>query len=322
MIDSIYWVITHSCNDTCAHCYNASQPGGDSLTLDDARRVVAHLPDDPPARVILSGGEPLTRRALLFGTLDALWERYGSRTQLMLQTNGDLLDGAVLDDILAHHVTRIDIASIDRFHRLQGARRAALTELFCGRDMAEDDGGALVGADRLLTPHLSFGFWGADENSWIGGNWPRGRAMETGVWLKDPSHNFCALVSGARGFLGGLDGVPQEVAIQLAELYPCCPSTVVPLADLREESLEAALTRAASQPVWQALHRGDPWAMGEAQGIDRAAAETRVQALGSVCLWCDEFFTHHYDGLRPARTSRFVMPAPPPPPTDPGSVKP
>lgn len=307
MMDSVYWVITHNCNDSCAHCYNNSRPGGASLSPGDALQVVANLPGEAPRRVILSGGEPLTTRELLFTILDALHARYGDRTQYMIQTNGDLLNPERLDEILAHHVTRIDIASMDRFHKRKGERRAELETLFRSRGMSDEDTGALVGPGRLTRIQPSFGFWGANEDFWIGGNWPRGRAMENGIWLRDPAHNFCAIPSGAIGFLGGKADVPQEIAIQLAELYPCCPSTVVALADLRKETVDAALDRARSLPVWRALHDGDPWKMGEAQGISREQADTRVRALGSVCLWCDEFFRKHYDGPRSHRESTFIQ---------------
>lgn len=306
MIDSIYWVITHHCNDTCAHCYNDSRPGAPSLELEDIPAVVGHFPETPPGRVILSGGEPLTRMDLLLAALDALHARYGDRTQYMVQTNGDLLTPEKLDLLLSHHVTRIDVASMDRFHRRRGERREELEAMFRSRGLSDDATAPLVTAGALTKPAPSYGFWGANEDFWIGGNWPRGRAIPNRVWLRDPGHNFCALLSGAIGFLGGKEGTPQELAIQLAELYPCCPSTVVPLADLKHESLDGALERVQDDPMWRALHDGDPWRMGESAGISPEAADERVRALGSVCLWCDEFFRQHYRGPRPRRDSRFV----------------
>ena len=50
--------------------------------------------------------------------------------------------------------------------------------------------------------------------------------------------------------------------------------------------LEAILARYRSDPLWEALNRGDPAGMG----LDREHAERRIRELGSVCLWCDEFF--------------------------------
>ena len=42
-------------------------------------------------------------------------------------------------------------------------------------------------------------------------------------------------------------------------------------------------------PLWEALNRGDPAALS-LEGFDRDHAERRIRELGSVCLWCDEFF--------------------------------
>lgn len=301
LIDSLYWVITHNCNDRCDHCYNASAPKGVSLTEEEAERVIAGFPspEEAPRRIILSGGEPLVVRRLLFFILDRLHARYGDTVQYMLQTNGDLLTGDILDEILAHHVTRIDIASIDRFHKKKGERAALLQELMESRGMTYDNEGALVSRDRLTKAQRSFSMWGANEEFWIGGNWPRGRAVSTSVWLANPEHNFCAITSGAKGFAGGLaDGHPQEVAVQLYNLYPCCPSTKMPIADLRTEPFLPAIRRVASHPMWGALNRGEPWEMGAYKGIGKEEAKKRTEELGSICLWCDEFFTRFYEEYR------------------------
>ncbi len=55
--------------------------------------------------------------------------KYAGRTQIMLQTNGDLLTGEILDEIIARGVTRFDIASIDRFHKHAGTRRSEIEAL-------------------------------------------------------------------------------------------------------------------------------------------------------------------------------------------------
>lgn len=297
IIDSIYWVVTHNCNDKCDHCYNGSAPKGVSLTSQEAQQIIANFPepDEAPKRIIISGGEPLVIRDLLYEILEMLYERYGESTQYMLQTNGDMLKGEILDELLARHITRIDIASIDRFHRQKGERAAALQELMESRGMIYDNEGALVSEDRLTKPTPSFSMWGANEEFWIGGNWPRGRALSTGVWLSSPDHNFCAITSGAKGFAGTDGDHPQEIAIQLYNLYPCCPGTKMPIADLRKETLNDALARIASHPMWQALNEGAPWKMGEHIGITAEEAQRRTAELGSICLWCDEFFANHYE---------------------------
>ncbi|MFN3385252.1 MAG: radical SAM protein [Candidatus Thermochlorobacter sp.] len=300
-LDSLYWVITHNCNDRCDHCYNSSRPKAVELTTDEAAAVIAHFPapEDAPLRIILSGGEPLVNRKLLYFCLDTLYQKYGNQVQYMLQTNGDLLTPEILDEILAHHVTRIDIASLDRFHKHKGARADLLKSMMEARGMIFDNEGALISKTRLTKPELTFSMWGANEDFWIGGNWARGRAIQTHVMLHNPLHNFCAIPSGAKGFAGGKDGVMQEVAVQLYNLYPCCPGTRMPIADLRYEDLNTAIARVIRHPMWQALNDGEPFKMGLYKGISEEFARSRTQALGNICLWCDEFFEKYYEDYKP-----------------------
>lgn len=292
--ESLYWVFTHRCNDECAHCYNLSGPRGGTLTLEECLAIVGNLPARID-RLILSGGEPLTERPKLYAILEAARERYGDNTQVMLQTNGDLLDGERLDAILERGVTRIDVASIDRFHKRQGERRATLEALFKSRGMIDDATDPLVSKETYLKRGVaSFGFWGATDDMWLGGNWARGRALETRVWKRDGEHNFCAILSGARGFLGGTE-LPQEISIQLWKINPCCPGTRDPLGDARREKVSAVLRRVAGLPIFEHLNAGDPYAMGESLGLDAEHGHQRACELGNVCLWCDEFFARHYD---------------------------
>lgn len=305
--ESIYWVFTQLCNDNCAHCYNDSSPRGRTITLDDGLAIVQNLPSRL-GRLILSGGEPLAEEAKLHAILDAVRAKYGAATQVMLQTNGDLLTGPKLDALLARGVTRIDVASMDRFHKHKGERRAALEELFRSRGMSGDDPDPLVDKARYLKKEaVSYGFWGSTEDVWLGGNWARGEAMRRNVWLKDGSHNFCAILSGARGFLGGTD-LPQELSIQLYKINPCCPGTFHALGDARQERVSAVLDRVASSPIFRKLNDGDPYGMGESVGVSSGAGRERALALKNVCLWCDEFMERHIDP-----TSLAARPAAPPP---------
>ncbi|HYM60636.1 MAG TPA: radical SAM protein [Thermoanaerobaculia bacterium] len=302
--ESIYWVFTQLCNDRCDHCYNDSGPQGTRISIDECLAVVGNLPSKID-RLILSGGEPLTERAKLYAILDAVRARYKDATQIMLQTNGDLLDGTILDELIARGVTRIDIASIDRYHKHGGARRGILEELFRSRGMVDDATKPLIEKDAYLHKEsLSYGFWGANEDFWIGGNWARGQAMRTGTWLRNGRHNFCAVLSGARGFLGGTE-LPQEISIQLWKINPCCPGTLHPMGDARTERVADVIERVAKSPIFQKLNEGDPYAMGESIGISRDQGVERAVALENVCLWCDEFFERHFDMRTLAsRTSR------------------
>lgn len=295
--ESIYWVFTQLCNDNCAHCYNDSSPRGRRLTLEDCLAIVDNLPQRL-GRLILSGGEPLTEEAKLHAILEAVQAKYGDATQVMVQTNGDLLTGARLDALLARGVSRIDVASMDRFHKHAGTRRAALEELFRSRGMCGDDPAPLIDKARYLKSGASYGFWGATEDMWLGGNWARGEALRRGLWRADGNHNFCAILSGARGFLGGTE-LPQELSIQLHAINPCCPGTRFPLGDARQERVSAVLERIAASPVFQKLNEGDPYGMGESLGVSAEQGRARAVALQNVCLWCDEFMLRFFEPRQP-----------------------
>ncbi|MGH9869636.1 MAG: radical SAM protein [Candidatus Polarisedimenticolia bacterium] len=292
--ESLYWVFTHRCNDVCDHCYNTSGPGGGTLTLDECLAIIGNLPQRID-RLILSGGEPLSEREKLHAILEALAARSAPPRQVMLQTNGDLLTGERLDDLLARGVSRIDVASMDRYHKHQGQRRAELEELFQSRGMVGDAQDPLITREGYLKPGAaSYGFWGVEGGFWIGGNWARGRALQTGVWLRQGEHNFCAVLSGGRGFLGGTE-LPQEISIQLWKINPCCPGTRDPLGDARVERVADVLRRVAESPVFLKINEGDPYGMGATLGVDREHGLRRAKELGNVCLWCDEFLERHFD---------------------------
>jgi organic radical activating enzyme len=294
--ESLYWVFTQLCNDQCDHCYNLSGPQGARISEAECMQIIDNLPDQID-RIILSGGEPLADKKLLYAILDRLGERYGRATQIMLQTNGDLLNGEVLDQLIAKGVSRFDIASIDRYHKHAGDRLMILADLFESRSVNGDDRDPLVEKETyLIKEHpLSWGYWGATDDMWLGGNWARGRAMQKDIWKRDPSHNFCKVLSGGIGFLTGAEGIPQEISIQLWRINPCCPGTYKAMGDARTEKVADVLTRVAQSPVFQRLNEGDPLGMGESVGVDRQFAEARNEELQNVCLWCDEFFRDYFD---------------------------
>ncbi len=292
--ESVYWVFTQLCNDQCDHCYNLSGPQGSRITDEECLAIIENLPGRVD-RLILSGGEPLAERKKLYLVLDALREKYGEATQLMLQTNGDLLTGEILDTLIAKGITRFDIASIDRYHKHAGGRLMELAELFDSRGVAGDERDPLIDKDKyLLQNRVTWGYWGATEEMWLGGNWARGRALQKNLWKKDPGHNFCGILSGAVGFLGGKD-VPQEISVQLWRINPCCPGTREPMGDARREKVADVLARFSESEVFRQLNEGNPWTMGESVGVPEAYARQRTAELQNVCRWCDEFFTRHFD---------------------------
>jgi hypothetical protein len=272
-----------------------SGPQGERISEEDCMAIIENLPSSID-RLILSGGEPIADKKKLYMILDRLKEKYQGKTQIMLQTNGDLLTDEILDTLIEKGVTRFDIASIDRYHKAAGGRIMQLAELFESRGVNGEDRDPLVTKDNYVVEHeLSWGYWGATEEMWLGGNWARGRAYQKNIWLKDPNHNFCGILSGAVGFLNGADNIPQEISIQLYKINPCCPGTKEALGDARVQKISDVLERISTHSVFEKLDKGDPYRMGESVGVSEEHARKRCGELKNVCLWCDEFFDQHFD---------------------------
>lgn len=285
-MNSVYWVFTLRCNDRCEHCYNDSSPTGETLATEELLKVVPHLPAELRS-LCLSGGEPTVEMAKLGAIMAAVRARYGPGLPITLQTNGDLLDDERLEALEAMGFDRIDVVSIDRFHKQQGAHREALEARFRARGWEPKP----PPGEPWPPGRVVYTFWGATEEIWLQGNWARGRALHHGHAKLDPGHNFCALWSGAMGFLES-GTAREEVHIQLTRLYPCCPTTYLALGDVREAPVLEILDRYRDHPDWQALNRGQPAELG----VDPEYARARIQELGDVCLWCDEFLRERYQG--------------------------
>lgn len=291
-IESIYWVFTLKCNDFCGHCYNNSGPNGESVSTEELLEVISNFPNDV-GRIILSGGEPLVEMDKLLRIVRALRSRYKNTIQIYLQTNGDLLDKKKLSILEEADIDRIDIVSVDDFHRLKGTHVPKLRELFLSHEWQEH-------ADSNKNKKKIFSFWGADENFWVGGLWARGRALINNYGNKDPKKNFCAQWSGALGFLD-FNTLNQEVHVQLYRVYPCCPTTLYSLGDLRHESLNNLLLKIKNEETYRLLNKGNIYSLGINEGLSPEYIESRIKGLGDVCLWCDEFFDKHYKGAKGER---------------------
>ena len=296
-IQSIYWVFTQLCNDDCAHCYNDSSPFGKRISEEDCMRIIENLPDKID-RLILSGGEPLADIKLLYVILDKIREKYKDSVQVMLQTNGDLLTIEKLQTLIDKGVQRFDIASIDRYHKKAGGRLMELADIFesCGVVGTEKDP-LIEGGHYLIENPLSWGYWGANDDLWLGGNWARGKAFQNDIWLKNPNHNFCTILSGARNFLGGYTDIPQEISIQLWRINPCCPGTHFPMGDARKEKISTVLERASKSAVFKMLNEGNPLKMGISLGVTEEEASIKNGELKNICLYCDYFLKCHKDEI-------------------------
>jgi hypothetical protein len=152
-------------------------------------------------------------------------------------------------------------------------------------------------APKERSAGLTYVFFGAQPELWIGELWPRGRAFANGLSNATYETNFCARWSGGKNFLNyGEAG--SEVAIEPdGSVYPCCLKTKAPLGNLTEERLTDILDSLKGHPAFEAINAGDPEAMGLGFGHSREAFRTashltdpKGRPIGNVCLGCDAFF--------------------------------
>lgn len=332
-MQSIYWVLTWACHRKCKHCYDDRfRPYvRDALTDIVAegqsayQAIIDNLPDDMTwlntetgkrerTLLVMAGGELLidgVREELFYPTLAAIHARWGSEApKISIQTTGDVLTEAILDECLARGVESIAIASIDDYHvGMQGEKKFEFMDqiraMMASREVREVSLGGEKNA-RLKAPDLSrqpqpgeptFLFFGAQQDLWIGELWPRGRAWSNGLSNGGYDVNFCSRWSGAKNFLK-IGEAGSEIAIEPdGSIYPCCLKTKAPLGSLAEERLADILTSVAKLPAIQALNDGDPERMGEHDGISRTdfkhlstTPDGKGREMANPCLGCDRYF--------------------------------
>jgi len=102
----VSWQLTRDCDLCCLHCCTESAPGKrmhDELDESEAQRIVREIVRNDVPYVMLCGGEPLVVPHFL-----AVAEALGAAgVQLKVETNGQRLDGAILE-----RLARLPIRSI------------------------------------------------------------------------------------------------------------------------------------------------------------------------------------------------------------------
>jgi len=346
-VESIYYVMAWVCHRKCRHCYeDRFRPYvRDSLdrVVAEAKanfpRVIANLPDrltyldragpgpdgtlrEKPGRIILSGGEALIdpiREAVTYPAIEALGAKYrGQGVRIIIQTTGDILTDAIVDDLLARDVWMISVASVDDFHvGLEGEARqqAFMTDL---SQMFERHGLRRSGfaAPRVWFEETGpvYSFFGAQPDSWIGKLWPRGRAWQNGLSTATLADNFCGRWSGGLDFLDHrYNG--SEVSIEPdGAVYPCCIKTRLPIGNLTEEPLLDILDSLVGDPIYEAINAGKPERMGLAAGwsVERFLDQSRTtdpkgRPYANLCIGCDRFHeTVLAPRLRDAKARRLA----------------
>jgi hypothetical protein len=243
------------------------------------------------------------RERVTYKVIERLNARYAAQggVRVVLQTTGDLLTDAIVDDLLARGVWMISVASVDDFHvGLEGpAKQQAfvdkLTTLFARHGMRAS-GLAATTRNWHEEPGPVYSFFGATPDSWIGKLWPRGRAWQNNLSQAGMADNFCNRWSGGLNFLRHrYNG--SEVSVEPdGGVYPCCVKTALPLGNLVDEGLIEILDSLAGVPAYEALTMGHPERMGLAHGWDEAAFVARSRTTRpdgapyqNLCIGCDRF---------------------------------
>jgi hypothetical protein len=342
-----------ACHRKCRHCYeDRFRPyvrGGLERVVAEAEacgpRIVANLPDDmtfldldspdPDApggyarkvgRIIVSGGESLldpVRERVTYPTLERLRDRYGPEgVKVVVQTTGDLLTEAVLDDLLARGVWMVSVAGMDDFHvGMEGPKRLPLVERLGA--MFERAGVVPSGLrpDKRKWQDEEgplYSMFGATPEAWIGRIWPRGRGWANDLSTATIADNFCDAWSGGRGFLNHRFSGSEVSVDPAGDVYPCCIKTKVPIGNLAEEPLIGILDSLVGVPAFEAIAMGHPERMGLAHGWDVATfierSRTRTPTgrdYRNLCVGCDRFHEEVLApviaGLRRDRLARAVQ---------------
>lgn len=332
-MQSLYWVLTWACHRKCKHCYDdrfrpyvrdaLTEVVGEGIAAYE--KVIANLPDDltwlnettgqrEKTLLVMAGGELLidgVREELFYPALEALHVKYGAALpKISIQTTGDILTEQILDECLQRGVSSIAIASIDDYHvGMTGERKfkfmEKIRELMASRGIKEVSLGG-ENDERLKAPNLdekisetdlTFLFFGAQPDLWIGELWPRGRAFTNGLSKVSYETNFCARWSGGQNFLK-IGAAGSEISIEPnGNIYPCCLKTKRPVGNLTEEPLEDILNSIATLPAIQAINRGEPEQMGADHGWDpetfrkkSAQKDGTGKMVENMCLGCDVYF--------------------------------
>ncbi len=328
MLESIYYVITWACRRACPHCYDERfrpYPAAELHELtrrsrDSFPKIIENFPETllytdledqqedgtfgrKTGRIVVSGGEVLldpVRTEVLYPLLEALNSRYANRggVKLVVQTAGDLLSPAIVQDLLERNVWMISVSSLDDFHGVllnegREAFRARLETMFKASGMAQS---GLQSTVRKWSDEEGpvYSFFGATPDAWIGKLWPSGRAWANGLSSATFKDNFCSNWSGGLNFLNvGFSG--SEVAIDPdGNLFPCCRKTRLPYGNLKEEPLLDILRSLAGRPEFEALAMGHPERMGLVHGVDlprfielSRLTNPKGEAYANPCIGCD-----------------------------------
>ena len=258
--------MTRNCNLECNHCYLSCGPNKKNTTvsLENFQNILNHLPKGELIDMVLTGGEIFTLGDQLNNYLET-FERQNSfrknKISLELQTNGFWLKNknakGILKYLLKKKVTRLDIASNDKYHSEQGLK---LTE----KEIA------------LASKFMELTYRGTEKKYVV----PTGRAKN--------------IISTKQA---GYDGKECKEALikkdfnmnNLGIVYPCCYHFFNYLGNIFEEPLNEILNRAKKSPRFNILSEKGISGMVEYDGFKIKEFREMVEEYG-VCGACSKVY--------------------------------
>ena len=331
-MESIYYVLSWACHRKCRHCYEprfrpyvrSALEAVVAEAVGNFPRIIDHLPErltyldrehpgpdgslpERRGRIILAGGEVLidaVRERVLYPSMVRIRERYRDQggVEIIVQTTGDLLSDAIIEELLAHGLSTLSVSGVDDFHSgmrgqaRQSAFKERLTRMFDSHGLRPTLAPLRSAEQAVCTSAPSYNFFGATPDTWIGRLWPRGRAWDNGLSTAGLADNFCNRWSGGLNFLQHRYSGSEVSVDPSGDVYPCCLKTRVPLGNLREEELIPILESLAAEPAFREISAGRPERMGLAYGWSEAqfTAECHTvtpqgQPYANLCIGCDRF---------------------------------
>jgi len=246
-----------------------ASPSGHSMSLPDAKRVIAHLPRDGVYDLELTGGDPFMDYALLVGILTELGGKKEQR-RVTIHTTGQW---AACEDETRSKLSQlrdlgadgIDFLCDDEFHIEAGLDRS-------NYDRAVALAGEVFGADGAFVrkPDLSEGIIPIGRGS---------RASVEEYWGK----STCNVKTS------DIDRSMQMHITHEGEAFVCDNQVAPSLGSIVQRSYEDLIGLAREDRYQQALMEFGPLGIARMEGLDEDRWSSRIDEVGE-CRTCIELF--------------------------------
>lgn len=292
-------MITRKCPFECRHCYFCGSPKGESMSIEQAKQAVFHL----PVRVEtlgISGGEPFTNPKLLKKTLEFIKARnFPNLTQLTVQTLGFWARDREktirkVKELLELGVNSFYIYGNDSWHLEQGLNPEYPRLLI---DVLREEFGAF---EPEKMEKMNFVFK-RDKITYstrrTGQILPIGRAKWATVsneWRHIEKEPICK----CRDFLHlNPNGYLYTINFN-GEVHFCIYQTAPSLGNIFKQSMTQILKNARRRKILRIMNQGDIREFAEQiSGIQKLEAENEITEHGR-CSYCIRLFEKYFENRK------------------------